>query len=122
MASANPSSRGDLWSLALAGETMPLDLMPEQAAWIRDLVPAVRCRAHSARTGRPCRKYAIKGGRVCTVHGGRAPQVKRAAERRLAAAATEVLMARQTVRLGLWSPEASRAWAALALRTVGAGS
>lgn len=34
--------------------------------------------------GKPCRKPAILGGRVCTVHGGLAPQVRAAAARRLA--------------------------------------
>jgi hypothetical protein len=118
-AGADPSSRGDLWGMALAGQTIPLDYMRPQAAWIRDLRPAVRCRAHSARTGKPCAKFAIKGGAVCTTHGGSAPQVIRAAQRRLAAAATEALAARLTVRLGIWTPEASQAWQAMALRTLG---
>lgn len=33
---------------------------------------------------RPCRRYPIRGGTVCTSHGGRAPQVKAKALRRLA--------------------------------------
>lgn len=32
---------------------------------------------------RPCRNDAIRGGTVCNFHGGKAPQVKKAAERRL---------------------------------------
>jgi hypothetical protein len=43
--------------------------------------PAIPCKAQT-RTGEPCRNFAILGGRVCHAHGGRAPQVKRAAERR----------------------------------------
>jgi phage terminase small subunit len=43
-----------------------------------------RCSAKSARTGQPCQKAPIKGGTVCTVHGGRAPQVQRKAAERLA--------------------------------------
>ena len=43
----------------------------------------VKCTAKSSRTGRPCQKPPIKGATVCRVHGGAAPQVKRAAERRL---------------------------------------
>ena len=45
-----------------------------------------KCTAHT--TGnhgekRPCRNWAIKGGRVCRYHGGAAPQVKAAAQKRL---------------------------------------
>jgi hypothetical protein len=43
-----------------------------------------QCTAKSARTGLRCRKFAIHGGTVCDRHGGRAPQVKRAAARRVA--------------------------------------
>lgn len=42
-----------------------------------------KCSAKSGRSGKPCQKYAIKGGFVCTVHGGRAPQVKAKAEQRI---------------------------------------
>lgn len=42
-----------------------------------------RCTAHSARTGLPCKAYAIKGATVCRTHGGSAPQVKAKAEERL---------------------------------------
>lgn len=44
--------------------------------------PAVRCSAHRS-NGQPCRAYAIIGGRVCRAHGGAAPQVRAAAERRI---------------------------------------
>lgn len=43
---------------------------------------AVRCRGHRG-DGSPCKRWAIRGGYVCPSHGGRAPQVRRAAERRL---------------------------------------
>ena len=42
-----------------------------------------RCAGHSSRTGLPCKKRPIKGGTVCQTHGGGAPQVKAAAEKRL---------------------------------------
>lgn len=48
-------------------------------------VPARRCTAHSSRTGKRCTKAPIKGGNVCTTHGGSAPQVQHAAKLRLAA-------------------------------------
>lgn len=35
------------------------------------------------RAGTPCQKSPIKGGTVCRLHGGSAPQVKRAAKLRL---------------------------------------
>ena len=44
---------------------------------------AAKCTAHSSRTGKPCRKSPIRGATVCRFHGGAAPQVRRAAERRL---------------------------------------
>lgn len=42
-----------------------------------------QCKAHTS-AGRPCRRSAISGGTVCASHGGRAPQVRAAANRRLA--------------------------------------
>jgi hypothetical protein len=45
--------------------------------------PAVRCSARRS-NGHPCKNYAMLGGRVCHAHGGRAPQTRKAAQRRLA--------------------------------------
>lgn len=42
-----------------------------------------KCTAKSSRTGNPCQKWPINGGTVCRTHGGAAPQVKAAAEKRL---------------------------------------
>lgn len=42
-----------------------------------------RCRAHK-RDGSACGRWAIAGGTVCPSHGGRAPQVRSAAQLRLA--------------------------------------
>ena len=42
-----------------------------------------QCTARSKQTGRQCGRTAILCGTVCRYHGGLAPQVKRAAERRL---------------------------------------
>lgn len=55
-----------------------------------DLEP-IQCRATSKSTGKRCTKDAIPGGVVCRYHGGEAPQVKRAAERRLCLLAAPVL-------------------------------
>lgn len=41
-----------------------------------------RCTGISSRSGKRCKKAAIKGGTVCATHGGAAPQVRAAAERR----------------------------------------
>lgn len=43
----------------------------------------MKCKAKKT-DGSPCKAWAIKGGEVCRVHGGRAPQVKAAAARNLA--------------------------------------
>lgn len=43
-----------------------------------------RCTADSRQQGRRCRNRPRPGARVCRMHGGKAPQVERAAELRLA--------------------------------------
>lgn len=42
-----------------------------------------RCKATAHRTGERCRAPSMKGGTCCRVHGGAAPQVKKAARERL---------------------------------------
>lgn len=44
--------------------------------------PHERCTAHN-RQGTPCRRWPIHGGWVCGMHGGKAPHVKQAAEKRV---------------------------------------
>jgi hypothetical protein len=46
-------------------------------------VTSTRCTARRT-NGQPCKRWAVAGGRVCPSHGGGAPQVKAAAERRQA--------------------------------------
>lgn len=43
----------------------------------------MRCKA-TARSGEQCRRPSMKGGTVCASHGGKSPQAKAAAARRLA--------------------------------------
>ena len=43
-----------------------------------------KCKATAKGTGQRCQAWAMAGAEVCRVHGGRAPQVKAAAKRRLA--------------------------------------
>ena len=60
------------------------------------------CTAHRT-DGQPCEAQAIRGGNVCRVHGGSAPAVKAAAQRRLLDAADPV--AAELVRLGLYAED-----------------
>ena len=48
-----------------------------------------KCKATAKGTGQRCQAWAMAGSEVCRVHGGRAPQVKAAAARRLAEQAAE---------------------------------
>ncbi|MGH9649802.1 MAG: hypothetical protein ACRD3I_04950 [Terriglobales bacterium] len=41
------------------------------------------CHAHTTKAKKPCGRQAVKGARVCYVHGGAAPQVREAARLRL---------------------------------------
>ena len=45
----------------------------------------MRCEAQSKQSGTRCKRHAIAGGRVCSMHGGKAPNVIAAAKIRLAA-------------------------------------
>lgn len=47
------------------------------------MVDRIQCSAKSKTSGERCRQLAIPGGSVCVVHGGSAPAVKLAAQRRL---------------------------------------
>ena len=62
------------------------------------LMPAVKCQATSSRTGKHCKKWAIRGGTVCRTHGGAAPQVKAAAEQRVKDMLTEALDPERVLR------------------------
>lgn len=42
-----------------------------------------QCTATVQRTGQQCRRLAVRSGQVCLMHGGRAPRVKAAVQRRL---------------------------------------
>lgn len=42
-----------------------------------------RCTARRQRDGKPCGRFAIRGGTVCRIHGGASPQAQRKAKQRL---------------------------------------
>ncbi|VAZ71072.1 hypothetical protein LAUMK4_00289 [Mycobacterium persicum] len=42
-----------------------------------------RCTARRQRDGKPCGRFAIRGGTVCRIHGGASPQAQRKAKERL---------------------------------------
>jgi len=46
-----------------------------------------RCTATAKSTGERCKRGAIPGGNVCSMHGGKAPQVQQKAQERLDAMA-----------------------------------
>jgi len=70
--------------------------------------PRVRCTALRT-NGRPCRAWAIHGGWVCWTHGGAAPQVRLAAQRRLELTAWQ----QEYVRWERWVATAPEAQAVL---------
>jgi hypothetical protein len=43
----------------------------------------VPCTAHRSTDGLPCRAWSVRGARVCRVHGGMIPHVRRAAAARI---------------------------------------
>jgi hypothetical protein len=48
-----------------------------------------RCTAKSKQSGERCKRAAIPGGKVCSIHGGKIPRVQAAAQRRLDLAKAE---------------------------------
>jgi hypothetical protein len=63
--------------------------MPEQVPSERpkprhNMAIAPRCTAMAVTTGKRCNQAAIRGGRVCIVHGGGSPAAKAAAQMRIA--------------------------------------
>ena len=70
-----------------------------------------RCRAHSSRTGEPCKNMALQGGSTCRFHGGAAKHVKAAARVRLENAAE--LMAKQLLGIAIGAESESVKLAAI---------
>lgn len=50
---------------------------------VRDVIPKAQCAAVVHRTGKRCVRAAMVGATVCYIHGGNAPQVRAAAEKRV---------------------------------------
>jgi hypothetical protein len=61
----------------------------------------MQCVAKSVRSGKPCRNHAVKGARVCRMHGGSAPQVKAKARVRAIEAAAHDEAQRMVQRSGV---------------------
>jgi hypothetical protein len=56
-----------------------------------------KCTAHTKSTGKPCEKWAIKGGTVCARHGGAISHVRAKANERLALAEAQRMVERAGV-------------------------
>jgi hypothetical protein len=61
----------------------------------------VPCQAMKRDKSGPCNRWACRGGWVCNSHGGRAPQVKRAAMIRILEAYVALQLERRIARHGL---------------------
>ncbi len=61
---------------------------------------ATRCKAHSKRTGKPCRSPAVRGHNVCRMHGagGGAPKGKANGNYKTGRFAAEVIQVTRYVR------------------------
>lgn len=81
--------------LAAAGQ------LPEQT------LSGTRCIADNKRGGK-CKRWAIRGGSVCSAHGGAAPQVREAASRRLEASIDRLLAALLQIAEDKTQPAAAR--------------
>lgn len=60
-----------------------------------------RCAAMLKGRDIPCKRFAMAGQAVCAVHGGRAPQAKRAAAKRLATEKARAIMERSLALLDI---------------------
>jgi hypothetical protein len=60
-----------------------------------------KCTAKSKQTGKRCGQYPVPGAKVCRFHGGKAPQVEKAAEVRAAKMAAHEQASRMVARAGV---------------------
>lgn len=60
-----------------------------------------KCTAKSKQTGKRCGQYPVPGAKVCRFHGGKAPQVERAAEVRAAKLLAHETAERMVARAGV---------------------
>lgn len=76
----------------------------------------MRCKAHSSRTGKRCRRHAMAGTTVCPMHGARAPQVPKRALDRLVELQPEAVRVFQLAARRAGRKNATPADVAVALR------
>jgi hypothetical protein len=77
--------------------------------------PHLKCKAHSSRTGEPCKNWALTGAVVCTKHGAASPAVRRKAAERIAATADKAVIEIIRIMYDKAAPYATRLSAAMTL-------
>lgn len=75
-----------LRSAAAQNSNIPLSYKPTFA----EPIPVVRCTA-TKKDGTQCKKWSVRGSNVCIKHGAHLPQVRKAAEARVAEARTRMM-------------------------------
>src|SRR5215472_13729628 len=74
--------------LPLRRAALPATMLETYGSWtpmtplLAAALASPRCTAHRT-NGEPCRAAALRGANVCYTHGGAAPQVRLAAQRRI---------------------------------------
>lgn len=82
------------------GDSDPMEPTPE--VW-----EPKKCSATSKQSGKRCGRWAIPGGTVCPMHGGKAPQVAAKAEQRLSELVPPAIAALQEL-IAVATPDIAR--------------